>query len=690
MKYKAVLISLIALIVISVLSVTPVGASGVDDSYTKALLHFEGSDASTTFTDESGATWTAYNSAQIDTDQYKFGSASGLFNGSLDSLTGDSARWNDSSNNRPGSGDFTIDAWIRINNLPANGYFFAVLGKRLNVSYKWQFGIYNNNGTYQLAFTNIYNSTETIAIYKDVTISTGTWYHVAVTRSGNNWRMFLDGNQAGTTASDSDTVTECTSGYMAIGGDAGFGFASGWIDELRYSQGIARWTSDFTPAESEYEPIATETPTFTPTITDTPTITYTPTETYTPTITTVYTPSNTPTPSGVAITWADGTVTVSDALQLAIGNLLATTPPDGHDGNIYAITHISGSDTAWNISVINLIDVDPPYDTWNADDNGAWAGYVICSGSEPTWTCVYPEEEPMGGESGLIFPWQQGYGAKYGIAGIHSGAKVMPGSEAVDFVGWDSGPVMPPNVVAAADGVIDYVCDDGTSMGIKVVGGPVTLSYWHFELGQGFSEGQVIHQGQVLGTLKYGTFSGSNCGATQSQNTSTYHLHFVFYETSSGFFEIGGCVLDISTTNFVCNGNTYKIGSIIPNGGDASNSNNGGGSEDQSGYNTAAGGTVHVWDGIVDYIVKLNTDNLSKILPEQDEKSAYFFTKAQQITESLVDFVMFLVTYIFSFAILVQIVLIVFTSEVIIIAVELLIFAIQLISVLAKLGITLI
>src|SRR5689334_6463249 len=49
----------------------------VDDSYTKALLHFNGSDGSTTFTDESGKTWSVNGDAQIDTAQSEFGGASG-------------------------------------------------------------------------------------------------------------------------------------------------------------------------------------------------------------------------------------------------------------------------------------------------------------------------------------------------------------------------------------------------------------------------------------------------------------------------------------------------------------------------------------------------------------------------------------------------------------------------------------
>jgi hypothetical protein len=32
------------------------------------------------------------------------------------------------------------------------------------------------------------------------------------------------------------------------------GYFDGWIDELRVSKGVSRWSSDFTPPESAYAP----------------------------------------------------------------------------------------------------------------------------------------------------------------------------------------------------------------------------------------------------------------------------------------------------------------------------------------------------------------------------------------------------------------------------------------------------
>ena len=92
----------------------------VDDSYTKALLHMDGSDGSTTFTDESGTTWTANGNAQIDTAQSKFGGASGLFDGASDYL-----QTPYTADHNTGTGDFTIDQWIRFNSVATTQTLFA-------------------------------------------------------------------------------------------------------------------------------------------------------------------------------------------------------------------------------------------------------------------------------------------------------------------------------------------------------------------------------------------------------------------------------------------------------------------------------------------------------------------------------------------------------------------------------------
>jgi PKD repeat protein len=92
-------------------------------------------------------------------------------------------------------------------------------------------------------------------MYTPWTPSTDTWYHVAVSRdSTNTIRTFINGQQTGSLVN----TNSLTSGSqnMFIGGINGLSASSmnGYIDEVRISKGIARWTANFTPPDHEYGP----------------------------------------------------------------------------------------------------------------------------------------------------------------------------------------------------------------------------------------------------------------------------------------------------------------------------------------------------------------------------------------------------------------------------------------------------
>ena len=84
------------------------------------------------------------------------------------------------------------------------------------------------------------------------TLATGTWYHVAVARSGGTTRLFLDGTQIGTYTDSNDygstTPVVVGSDYQASPTEA----FNGHVDEVRISKGAARFTAGFTPTTSEY------------------------------------------------------------------------------------------------------------------------------------------------------------------------------------------------------------------------------------------------------------------------------------------------------------------------------------------------------------------------------------------------------------------------------------------------------
>jgi len=212
------------------------------DQYTKLLLHCNGADASTTFIDSAmGKAVTAVGNAQIDTAQSKFGGASGLFDGSGDYLTVvDSTDW------AFGTGNLTIDFWVRFAGASVQMCVFFGQGTSINDRFYcyWEANIIV---VYHLTAgigTTIYN--------KSWTPSVNTWYHVAIVRNGNNWDIYINGASLGT-VSTSITINDLAAVFVIGKNDqASSYYINGWLDEIRISKGIARWTGNFTPPTSAY------------------------------------------------------------------------------------------------------------------------------------------------------------------------------------------------------------------------------------------------------------------------------------------------------------------------------------------------------------------------------------------------------------------------------------------------------
>lgn len=212
------------------------------------MLHMNGADASTTFTDSSFTntkTVTANGDAQIDTGQSKFGGASGLFDGNSDYLSiADSDDWNF------GSARFTIDFWMRFNDTTGiqRMYNQSDAAGNEEVRIRWT--------TAALEFAAVTGGASVITISGAWSPSNGVWYHIAVVRgwSGNvdDFAVCVDGT-AIATGTDSSVVPDVP-GLLNIGRRLSDNdqFFNGWLDEYRVVKGTAVWTANFTPPSAEY------------------------------------------------------------------------------------------------------------------------------------------------------------------------------------------------------------------------------------------------------------------------------------------------------------------------------------------------------------------------------------------------------------------------------------------------------
>lgn len=192
----------------------------------KLLLHLNGTDASTTFTDSStGAkTVTAVGNAQLDTADKKFGTASLLLDG-----TGDCASLSDSADWEFGSNDFQFETFFKTN---STGITQTIFGMRESGGLN-DLKIYIDTDNKlkvlaQRAGANVFS-----LMVSSTSISSGVWYHTAFYRVGNNFYLTLNGVQEATANTSGQMGTGTfTVRIGAYSTDSTENF-NGWIDEMR-------------------------------------------------------------------------------------------------------------------------------------------------------------------------------------------------------------------------------------------------------------------------------------------------------------------------------------------------------------------------------------------------------------------------------------------------------------------------
>lgn len=204
-----------------------------------ALLPMGGTPGSATFTDvsKSANNWTGQGSAQLSNAQAKFGSTSANFNG-----TTGYAQPTANSGFAFGTNDFTIEFWAYlINNSNYQGMYvdaYSVGITTLAIRYEQPSG---SLGAWQNGETDLHIGS--------ATVSFTAWHHIAFTRTGGANRVFLDGTKILDWSSAAGNIT---SNLPAIGEDQQQYFLDGYMQELRVTNGIARYTATFTAPSAPF------------------------------------------------------------------------------------------------------------------------------------------------------------------------------------------------------------------------------------------------------------------------------------------------------------------------------------------------------------------------------------------------------------------------------------------------------
>jgi len=171
--------------------------------------------------------------AQIDTAVTKFGTGSMEFDG-----TGDWLKAPNSTELQFGTGDFTVEFWVYLATGDA-GSNRGLVAKG-GASTGWLVSL---NTSENVVFTYT-----TSTITSTGSINLDAWNHIAVVREGtgsNETKIYINGTNDGTgTVSTNFNQTQ----VMYIGANRAAGDPmKGYIDDLRITKGVARYTAAFTP-----------------------------------------------------------------------------------------------------------------------------------------------------------------------------------------------------------------------------------------------------------------------------------------------------------------------------------------------------------------------------------------------------------------------------------------------------------
>ena len=214
------------------------GSTAGDDQFAKvtALFNFDGSDGDTTTSglDASNKNLTlSYSSGdQLSNTQKKFGATS-LY-------VADNVTVSSSDGFNMGTGDFTIEGWYYLtqfnNQFLYDQWSSSSTGAGNNKIYVKS----TDGGSIRVYYDGSGKFTTTGGI------SWNTWTHLAVVRYSNTITVYFNGTADGTTQSYSGQFGKTGDLYIGDQHAGGGGAPQMYVDDLRVTKGLARYTSNFT------------------------------------------------------------------------------------------------------------------------------------------------------------------------------------------------------------------------------------------------------------------------------------------------------------------------------------------------------------------------------------------------------------------------------------------------------------
>lgn len=215
------------------------------------LLHMDGADGGTLFADSSSTpkTVTAYGGASISTAQSKFGGAALSVVGAGSGAGGGRLLVADSPDFDVSTGDFTLEMFCRASAFQSNAILF---NKADGTASGYPVQVYaTTSGSITVWGYTSGGSMLYSASTANGALPVGAWRHLAFTRHGSDIRIFVDGVLSAATSYAGSLPTNAFP--VSIGAYSGghYGF-TGHIDEVRFTKGVARYITAFSPPDAPF------------------------------------------------------------------------------------------------------------------------------------------------------------------------------------------------------------------------------------------------------------------------------------------------------------------------------------------------------------------------------------------------------------------------------------------------------
>lgn len=160
--------------------------------------------------------------------------------------------------------DFTMESFVRFEALPGSANYSTLFGRWDAINNKESYrlvlgGASFNNSCLQFDYTTDGTAgTIHTPIIFPFAPNLNQWYHIALVRASNELLLFVDGAQLGLPIPITDTIYSGGTEPFSLGAEAGASaitantYLIGMMDETRFTNGFARYTSPFSPPASAF------------------------------------------------------------------------------------------------------------------------------------------------------------------------------------------------------------------------------------------------------------------------------------------------------------------------------------------------------------------------------------------------------------------------------------------------------